>query len=243
MELFKDGYLPIIIFTDGACSGNPGPGGYGAVIVTPDGNVQELGDGFKSTTNNRMEMSSVIHALKYTNKLKEDVHIFTDSVYVIRGATEWIHGWRRRGWKTAEGQEVANRDMWEEMYSQTAHRKNIKWHYVRGHTGVAGNERCDEIAVGFTKGPKPKLYSGPLSKYDVPIQDIPDNTDLPEMKPKAGPKQAAYSYLSMVGGVPQRHANWSECEKRVKGISGARFKKAMNEGEESEILAQWGVSL
>lgn len=243
MELFKDGHLPFIVFTDGACSGNPGPGGYGAVIVTPDGSVRELGDGFTSTTNNRMEMSAVIHALKFVGDTKEQIHIFTDSVYVIRGCTEWLHGWRRRGWKNGEGQEVANRDMWEELVKLTQGRTNLRWHYVRGHTGVAGNERCDEIAVAYTKGKKPRLYDGPLTQYPIPIQDIPDNTDLPPSKPKTGPKQAAYSYLSMVGGVAQRHANWAECEKRVKGVSGARFKKAMSEAEELEILAQWGASL
>lgn len=243
MKIFKDGRFPIVIFTDGACSGNPGPGGYGAVIVTPDGNVRELGDGFKSTTNNRMELSSVIHALKSVSALKDDVHIFTDSVYVIRGASEWIHGWRRRGWVTAEGKEVANQDMWEEIYALTSNRKNINWHYVRGHTGVPGNERCDEIAVGFTKGTWTTLYNGPLSKYDIPIQDIPENTDLPEMKPKSGPKQAAYSYLSLISGIAKRHTTWAECEKRVKGVSGARFKKAMSESEEKQILEQWGASL
>ena len=242
MQLFKDGYLPIIIFTDGACSGNPGPGGYGSIVVTPDGQVRELGDGFESTTNNRMEMSAIIHALKSVSGLKDDVHILTDSVYVIRGCTEWVHGWRRRGWKTAEGEDVANRDMWEELVRHTTKHK-IKWHYVRGHTGVAGNERCDEIAVSFTKGKRTTLYNGPLAKYDVAIQDIPENTDIPEMKPKTGPKPTAFSYLSMVNGEAMRHSNWAECEKRVKGVSGARFKKAMTEAEESEILAQWGASL
>lgn len=243
MELFKDGQFPVVIFTDGACSGNPGPGGYGSIVVTPDGSVRELGDGFASTTNNRMEMSAVIHALKAVGDTTDPVHIFTDSVYVIRGCTEWVHGWRRRGWKTAEGQEVANRDMWEELLKLTSGRGNLKWHYVRGHTGVPGNERVDEIAVAFTKGKKPRLYNGPLTQYDVPIQDLPEDTSLPDMKPKAGPKQAAYSYLSLVGGEAQRHANWAECEKRVKGVSGARFKKAMSPEEESEILAGWGASL
>lgn len=243
MQLFKDGYLPIIIFTDGACSGNPGPGGYGSIVVTPDGQVRELGDRFDSTTNNRMEMSAVIHALKAVEHLEDDIHILTDSVYVIRGCTQWAYGWRRRGWKTAEGQDVANRDMWEELTRQAAKHKNIKWHYVRGHTGVAGNERCDVIAVSLTQGKRISLYSGPLSKYEVSIQDIPENTELPELKAKAGPKQPAFSYLSVVNGEVVRHGNWAECERRVKGVSGARFKKAMTEADESEILAQWGVSL
>lgn len=245
MELFKDGRSPTIIFCDGACSGNPGKGGWGAIVVTPDGQVEELGDGDPETTNNRMEMIGALRALDKVRAVGGPVHVFTDSVYVIKGITLWIWGWRKRGWKTAEGNDVANRDLWEKLLPVVAARGKdnpISWRFVRGHAGIPGNERVDEIAVGFTKGPRPKLYKGPLLGYDVPIHDIPDNTELPAERPKQQ-KAAAYSYISVVDGVAKRHTTWADCEKRVKGRSGARFKKATSEAEEREILAAWGVRL
>src|SRR5690606_3522640 len=137
-------------------------------------------------------------------------------------------------------------ELWERLLAVVMARGRsnpISWRYVRGHSGVPGNERVDAIAVGFVKGPRPKLYKGPLLKYDVPIYDVPANTDLPEPKAPSAKKAAAYSYLSMVDGVARRHATWPECERRVKGRSGARFKKAMSETDEAQILASWGATL
>lgn len=237
----------ILVFTDGACSGNPGRGGWGAVIVLPAGEVIELGGSADETTNNRMELAATIHSLNKLRTTKGPIDLWTDSVYVIRGITQWVFGWKKRGWKTAEGADVANRDLWEVLLEEVTARRPgeqpIHWNFVKGHAGVPGNERVDEIAVGFTKGKKVKLYSGPLLKYDVAIHDVPDSGALPEPKPKQEKKAPAYSYLSMVNGQVQRHGTWPECEKRVKGVSGARFKKAMTEEEEGEILASWGASL
>lgn len=237
----------ILVFTDGACSGNPGRGGWGAVIALPEGEIIELGGGADQTTNNRMELAGVIHSLNRLRQIKGKIDMWTDSVYVIRGITQWVFGWKRRGWKTAEGGGVANRDLWEVLLEEVTARRPaeqpIQWNFVKGHAGVPGNERVDEIAVGFTKGKRVNLYAGPLLKYDVPIHDLPESGALPEPKPKQEKKAPAYSYLSMVGGVAQRHATWADCEKRVKGVSGARFKKAMTEDEEGEILATWGASL
>lgn len=244
MALFEDGKHPILIFCDGACSGNPGPGGWGTIIVTPEGEVRELGGGESQTTNNQMELTAAIRGLEVIRSHPGAVRIHTDSVYVIRGITQWIWGWRKRGWKNAEGQDVANRDRWETLLRVVSSRSSgeISWHYVRGHAGVPGNERVDAIAVGYTKGRPVPLYNGPLLKYDVAIHDIPEDTSLPEIKPREK-KAAAYSYLSLVNGVPARHTTWSECEKRTKGVSGARFKKALTPDEDAEILAAWGVSL
>ena len=236
---FKDTTL---IFCDGACSGNPGPGGWAAVIATADGNVRELGGGAKNTTNNRMEMMAVIKSLSAVQKISGPLILCTDSVYVIRGATQWIFGWRKKGWKTADGKEVANQDLWEELFPLVAKRE-IDWKYVRGHTGVPGNERCDEIAVAYSKEEFIRLYAGPLLQYEVAIFDIPENTDLPPMKDISAPKAAPYSYLSLLNGVPMRHSTWPECERRVKGQSGAKFKKAMTPQDENEILKSWGVVL
>jgi ribonuclease HI len=235
----------VVMFTDGACSGNPGPGGWAAIVVFPEGHVVELGGGDASTTNNQMEMLAVIKGLESAKAASQSVVIYTDSTYVIRGITQWVWGWRQRGWLTAEGQPVANRELWEELVRLTSARTRlggIDWRYVRGHTGVPGNERVDEIAVAYTKGQRANLYRGPLLKYPVAIHDLPDNTDLPEMRPKQA-KQAAHCYLSLVDGVPMRHATWAECERRVKGRSGARFKKALSEADAAAILRSWGVSL
>ena len=238
---FKD---TIVIFCDGACSGNPGPGGWGSIVATPDGYVKELGGKIAPTTNNRMELTAVIEALIKVKSLSNMVILCTDSTYVIRGITQWVFGWRKKSWKTAEGKDVANKDLWEELSELVAARGkgNIDWKYVRGHIGIAGNERCDEIAVSYSKGDHVYLYSGPLLKYEVAIYDIPENTELPEMKDKSEPKAKAYSYLSLLGGVPMRHETWPECERRVKGQSGAKFKKAMSPGDETEILKSWGVA-
>ena len=246
MTLTADDLKANLIFSDGACSGNPGPGGWGSIIVRPDGEVHELGGGDGATTNNKMELMGTIAALEMVHDSPLRILVFTDSTYVIKGITQWVWGWRQRGWLTAEGNPVANRELWERLVRVVAARPKtggIDWRYVRGHTGVAGNERCDEIAVAFSKKQRVDLYRGPLLKYQVPVHDLPDaKGDLPEQRPKQQ-KQAAYSYLSVVDGVPQRHRTWAECERRVKGRSGARFKKAISEADERNILASWGVRL
>ena len=133
----------IDIFTDGACSGNPGPGGWGA-ILRKGGSERELFGGEALTTNNRMEMMAVIEALR---ALKEPVEarVHTDSQYVQKGISEWIHGWKRRGWKTANKDPVKNEDLWREMDRLAAQHK-IQWIWVKGHAGHAENERADVLA-------------------------------------------------------------------------------------------------
>ena len=131
------------IFTDGACKGNPGPGGYGCIIVQ-DGKTLELKGGNKSTTNNIMEMTAIIVALQ---QLKEpsEVELTTDSQYVVKGMTEWINGWIRKNWVTASKQPVKNKDQWLELKRLNEQHK-IKWIWVRGHNGHPENERADILA-------------------------------------------------------------------------------------------------
>ena len=237
-------FTSVIVFCDGACTGNPGPGGWGAVIAYPEGEIHELGGGNPETTNNRMELVGALRALASIDETRgEPIHMYTDSTYVIRGITQWIWGWRSRGWKNAEGKDGLNRDLWEELSRQVSRLKTtpIEWKYVRGHTGVPGNERCDEIAVAFANGKRPKLYSGPLIQYGVAIHDLPEDQELPEMRPREEKKPPAFSYLSMHGGTVMRHKTWAECERRVKGQSAAKFKKAKTEQEEREILKSWGL--
>jgi ribonuclease HI len=236
--------LSILIFSDGACSGNPGPGGWGAVIATPDGNVTELGGGDKATTNNRMELSATIAALRFIKKEKGSVDFYTDSTYVIRGITQWIWGWMKKGWVNSEGGEVLNKDLWQDLFRLVSDRKEkdkINWLYSRGHVGTPGNERCDEIAVAFSKSKWVDLYEGPLLKYPVAVYDVPEDSSLPEIRPREE-KKAAYSYLSYLDGQVYRHRDWPSCERRVKGKSGAKFKKALSADDEKSILSTWGLA-
>lgn len=236
----------ILVFTDGAARGNPGPGGWGAIVATEE-RVRELGGGAAHTTNNQMELTAPIEALRALRGVPGCAEIHADSTYVIQGITQWIHGWRRRGWRTAEGAPVLNRELWEALAAEVAARGRggVRWHYVRGHAAVPGNERCDEIAVAFSHGRRPDLYDGPRAGYPIAIDEIPDDTSVPKRtagSAKAKPA-AAYSYLSLVNGVAMRHATWAECERRVKGVSGAKFKKAMSAEDEASILRAWGARL
>ena len=240
----------IVVFTDGASKRNPGPGGWGVVIVTPDGHVTELGGGAALTTNNKMELTGAIQALTRLQEVSGKVAIYTDSTYVIQGIEQWVHNWKRRGWKTATGGEVLNRELWEELSGLTAARgpRAIAWHYVRGHIGTPGNERVDEIADGLAQRRDIQLYRGPLNAYPLAILELPEDTDVPARragssgKPSSsGSGKTAHSYLSVVDGTAMRHATWAECERRVKGRSGARFKKAMSAGEEDAILRGWNI--
>lgn len=133
----------IEIFTDGACSGNPGPGGWGVLIVDGDKRT-ELKGGEAETTNNRMEMTAVIEALKATEGANA-VRIHTDSQYVKNGINDWIRGWKRNGWKTAARKPVKNQDLWRTIDALSDSR-TVEWRWLRGHAGHPGNERADELA-------------------------------------------------------------------------------------------------
>ena len=134
---------PVLIHTDGACSGNPGPGGWGATLAW-NGKRRELSGGERLTTNNRMELMAAIAALE-TLKRPSRVRLFTDSQYLRKGITEWIDAWRKRGWRTADKKPVKNQDLWERL--DAARRTHqIDWHWLKGHAGHVDNERCDELA-------------------------------------------------------------------------------------------------
>ncbi|MGE3142493.1 MAG: ribonuclease HI [Hyphomonadaceae bacterium] len=138
----------IDIWTDGACSGNPGPGGWGAVLKFGDVE-KELSGGERATTNNRMELLGAIEALKAL-KRPSKVRLHTDSQYVKNGITSWIHNWKKRGWKTADNKPVANADLWQKL-EEAAHVHQIEWKWVRGHNGDVMNERADALARAAIK--------------------------------------------------------------------------------------------
>lgn len=133
----------IIIYSDGACSGNPGPGGWGAVLISGS-HRKELSGGEAETTNNRMELLGAISALEAL-KRKSDVALYTDSAYVKNGITGWIHGWKRNGWRTADKKPVKNAELWQRL-DALRERHNVEWHWVKGHAGHPENERADELA-------------------------------------------------------------------------------------------------
>lgn len=235
---------PYIIFTDGASSGNPGPGGWAFIRISPEHHVLEQGGHDPQTTNNAMELTATLQALESIPNDDDHpapVELYTDSTYVILGITKWVHGWKKRSWLTTQGTEIANLELWQKLL-RVSSKREVHWNYVRGHSGVVGNERADEIAVAFSQRVKPSLFHGNLKNYPYSILDLPKDTNLPasalsfnqktEIKPT--------SYLSLVSGVLKKHANWRDCEAWVKGKSGAKFKKAMNEREEREILKAWG---
>lgn len=145
------------LYTDGACSGNPGPGGWGAVVCFADGKCHELGGADPQTTNNRMEMQAAVAALEFfaNSGQTEPVTVYTDSEYVKNGITKWIQGWKNKGWKTSTGKDVVNQDLWHLLDKLNS--RLIKWEHVRGHSGDFYNDRCDEIARSFSHNRTPAL--------------------------------------------------------------------------------------
>ena len=133
----------VVIYTDGACKGNPGPGGWGAWLRWGE-HEKEMFGGEPLTTNNRMELTAVIEALAAL-KRSTPVAVYTDSEYVKNGITTWIKGWKNRGWRTADGKPVKNQELWQRLDGLVAQHQ-VSWHWVRGHTGDPGNERADELA-------------------------------------------------------------------------------------------------
>ena len=135
--------IPVYLYTDGACKGNPGPGGWG-VLMRYGQHEKTLYGGEAETTNNRMELTAVIEGLR-SLKRPCTVEIYTDSQYVMQGMLEWIHGWKARGWKTAAKQPVKNVDLWQALDAETA-RHRVNWHWIKGHAGHPENERADQLA-------------------------------------------------------------------------------------------------
>jgi len=135
--------MKVKMYTDGACRGNPGPGGWGAYLIYGDVTKEFFG-GHKETTNNQMELTAAIEGLKALKRQCE-VDIFTDSTYVMKGITEWIHGWKAKGWKNSQRKPVKNVELWKAL-DEVTQQHDVKWHWVRGHTGDPGNEHADMLA-------------------------------------------------------------------------------------------------
>ncbi len=239
----------IHIYTDGACSGNPGPGGWAAVILFPDGRLLELGGGERPTTNNRMEMAAAIAALAAVQEHAGPVKLYTDSGLLVNGIKAWIHAWKKKDWLTAGGKPVVNRDLWERLDALAAARRGrLAWAHVKGHAGQKVNERCDAIAVAFSKGLRPKLYEGPAAGCGYSL--LPpgeEHLHAPAGKSSSGKSSGSGSkkggyYLSFVGGAVHRDGTWDACKARVHGAPNARFKKVSSPDEEKAALELWGAA-
>ena len=234
-----------VAYTDGACLGNPGPGGWGVRILYADGTVCELGGRAAATTNNRMELQAAIAALQvlHTN---HQVAIFTDSRYVIDGLTKWLPAWRRRGWVTLTNTPVKNRDLW--MTLEGLSHSGVRWQHVYGHRGDPNNERADTIARACAAGTCPPLFCGQSGAPDDPVV-VPAATPLPPRSVSATPARSpvptrapgrAY-YVSIVHGTAAIDMDWPACAARVRGVSGAQYRKVRTPEELAAFYAAHGV--
>ena len=234
----------ILIYTDGSSRGNPGPGGWGSIVADLDA-VHEMGGFEAHTTNNRMELLAVCEALTYAATLPEQpIVVRSDSAYVINGATKWSYGWQKRGWKTLDGKDVSNRELWEPflaLYKSLSRR--VTWENVGGHIGIPGNERADIIATSFALKEPLELYHGALATYTVDLETVGHNEEKKQQKSasRTHAKAKAYSYVSAVGGVVMTHKTWDECKARVEGKK-ARYKKSISPEDEATIKREFSYS-
>lgn len=222
----------ITVYADGSSIKNPGPGGWGAVVIE-NKKVTELGGFEPATTNNRMELTAAIKAIEVLQGSKE-VAIHTDSQYVINGITKWVFGWEKNGWQTKEKKEVLNKDLWQVLTTHTQ-KHTVTWNHVRGHEGVTLNERADMIANGYARKEAVKLFVGTEDLYQTFLEGMPKAR---KVKSSATKGKKAFSYVSCVEGKVVVHATWAECEARVKGKS-ARYKKVFSKEEESKLVCEW----
>ncbi len=231
----------IALYTDGASRGNPGPGGWAAIVIG-DEKVIELAGAKKPATNNQMELQAVIAGLAYAQKHFPDgaVELHADSRYVLNGIEKWLDGWVRKGWMTMVKKPVENRDQWEELLALRDHfGKNLKLTKVDGHSGHLYNDRCDELAVTAALGKKVDLFEGSTKAYDTYLADNPPTSEKKSpSKAKTGP---AYSYVSLVDGKVYADKDWAACEKRVKGKN-AKFKKVFSKAEETDLIQDYTLA-
>ena len=197
--------------------------------------------GFKEyTTNNEMELKAVVEALKEVAPKKVPVEIYTDSKYVVEGAKGWVFGWAKNGWVTKAKTDVLNKDLWQELLPLLG-KLEIDWHKVPGHVGIVGNERADVIASTFAEKGKCELYAGSQADYGHDIHNTTYDESKAQDRSDARKRSAqkAFSYVSAVDGVVQIHQSWAECEARVKGKKGAKFKKSLDKANEGKIVREF----
>ncbi len=236
----------MLIYTDGACLGNPGPGGWAAILYSSlSKTIVEIAGFEDHTTNNRMELKAAIEALRQVDDKITKLTIYIDSSYVVNGITQWVRSWQAHNWQTASGLAVANKELWQDLVAVVRTREKttrLQWQQILGHSGIPGNERADQLAQAFAAKKNIPLFQGPYAGYGFDILSTPDlKTKRPPGTSKSSSKKA-YIYLSVVNGVLARHSTWDECNARVKGVRGAKFKKAVSPTDEAQIIREWGCS-
>lgn len=242
----------IIIYTDGSSLGNPGPGGFGCVIVLLEKEtVVELGGKANETTNNKMELTAILKSLEYLkdHNVSPDtsIVIHTDSSYAINGLTKWVFGWQKNNWITSTKTPVLNSELWKQLVPVTSYFKKLKFDHVRGHAGIWGNERCDMIATSFASNKKIELFHGELLAYDPRVlsKDFSEskhahksNIEVSQKSKSGKTSGKAYSYVALVNGKIQTFSDWESCKAVVHGRS-AKYKKVLSKQDEDALIKEW----
>jgi ribonuclease HI len=222
------------IYTDGASRGNPGPGGWAAIIIEAN-HVAEIAGRMDGATNNQMELTAVIEGLSFAKKQKipGNIQLHADSMYVLNGLSSWLDGWVKKGWMTMAKKPVENRGLWEQLLELRDYfRKNLELVKVVGHSGHEYNDRCDELAVAVALNKSPELFSGTLTQYKAYLAANPPKS---MKKPEKKSSKEAYSYVSLVDGNVHVDKTWAACEKRVKGKP-AKYQKVFSKDEETDLI-------
>ena len=227
--------------TDGACSGNPGPGGWGALLRFEDGSVEEFGGHDPATTNNRMELQAALELLKRLKELPRhpDLTLRTDSKYLIDGLGSWMQGWKRRGWKTAAGKPVLNQDLWVAL--DQARLLDVPLTYVKGHSGDPDNDRVDRIAVSFSRGLGPDLQTTSEAADEpapAPLQQLLSRLELAD-RLAAGGFTLQVTELAQLVEQPMRHLEerkepWIWRDWLVEPLQGQRWRLQRREAGSGE---------
>jgi len=235
-----------MIFTDGASKGNPGPAGWGAVI-SRNGRVEELGAHVDRATNNQMELTAVIAALAHLegeDAWKAPICVYTDSMYIKNGATEWIQQWIDRGWKRADGGPVQNKQRWKSLYNRMK-TFDIDFKKVPAHSGIPGNVRADAIARRFAEEEDPDCFTGSLVDYnrihEIDLRDTTTQLSFDTSAQNDTHDTQDSFYLSLVDDEIRKHASWESTKERVDGVSSARYQKVKDTEDARRVLIDWGV--
>ncbi|OUX71424.1 MAG: ribonuclease HI [Synechococcus sp. TMED90] len=217
--------------TDGACSGNPGPGGWGALIRFEDGSVEEFGGSDPATTNNRMELQAALALLERLAELPRhpDLTLRTDSKYLIDGLGSWMAGWKRKGWKTAAGKPVLNQDLWQAL--DAARLPDVPLTYVKGHSGDPDNDRVDAIAVAYSKGggsPRRAVQTQPSDPAPEPLRTLLTRLELADRLASGGFTLTAVELAQLVeqplSNLLERQQPWRWRDWMVEPIDGDRWR-------------------
>lgn len=232
----------LVVYGDGACSGNPGPGGWAYLMAHgPTQTVWERSGFAAATTNNRMELGALLEALrdiKAKYPQETSVKFFWDSSYVVNGFNQWLFGWAKRGFTKADGTPISNLDLWQAVWELKKSLPPLQMTQIPGHSGLPGNERVDELSVAQSQQSPIPEYNGPLANYPITITDLLAGAAHVDTAGLSGMSYPAY--ISLINGNLVRHLTWPECQAHVKGKS-AKFKKVKNAAEEAHTRKSWGL--